>query len=194
MAGMSAGNLDGAIQHGREALHHLAESGDRQTEASCLANLAWSLFYRGLRSEGEPIIARALEAARAIGARAQEAYVHTGASDLFEPYGDWGRAFAESETGLAIAREIGHREWTVSALSSQGRVLPSCGDLPGARACHEEMLATARELRTTLWITDARSELGQDLLAAGELEEGARHLTEAIGAAHEAPQFIVRPS
>jgi class 3 adenylate cyclase/tetratricopeptide (TPR) repeat protein len=193
MALMISGDLDAGIQHGREALLHLAESGDRQTEASCLANLAWSLLFRGRRSEGEPIIARALEAARAIGARAQEAYVHTSTSNMLEPYGEWGRAFAESETGLAIAREIGHREWTVAALSSQGRVRRSCGDLREARAGHEEMLATARELRTTLWIADALSELGQDLLAVGELDEGARHLTEAIEAAHEAAQFTVRP-
>jgi hypothetical protein len=136
---------------------------------------------------------RALEVARAIGARPQETYVHAAAGELLEPYGDWGRAFAESKTGLAIARELGHREWTAAALSSLGRVRRNCGDGPGARACHKEMLGIARELRTTLWLADALSELGQDLCAAGELAEGERHLTEAIAAAHEALQFSMRP-
>jgi tetratricopeptide (TPR) repeat protein len=193
MALMIAGDLDAAIDHGREALSRLADAGDRQTEASCLANHAWALLYRGRRFEGEPSIARALEAARAIGARSHEAYVHAAAGELLEPYGEWGRAFAESETGLAIARELGHREWTAAALSALGRVRRSCGDIGGARACHEEMLRIARELRTTLWISDALSELGQDLLAAGELRDGGRHLVEAIDAAHEAVQFTVRP-
>jgi tetratricopeptide (TPR) repeat protein len=136
---------------------------------------------------------RALEVARAIGARGQEAYVHASAGNLLEPYGEWGRAFAESETGLVIARELDHREWTATALSALGRVRRSCGDVVGARACHEEMLGIARELRTTLWIADALSELGQDLLALGQLAEGGRHLAEAIEAAHETLQFTVRP-
>jgi class 3 adenylate cyclase/tetratricopeptide (TPR) repeat protein len=194
MSLLVAGDLDAAIAHGREALPRLEASGDRQTEASCLANLAWTLLYRGRRSEGEPYIARALEVARAIGARALEAYTHAAAGELLEVYGDWGRALTESETGLAIARELGHREWTVAALSSLGRVHRNCGDITGARAFHDEMLRTARELRTTLWIADALSEVGQDLLAAGELADGGRHLTQAIEAAHEALQFTVRPS
>jgi len=193
MALMVSGNLDAAIQHGLDALPRLVAAGDRQTEASCLSNLAWAQLYRGRRSDGEPNITRALEAARAIGARGQEAYVHAATGELLEPYGEWGRAFAESQTGLAIARELGHREWTAAALSALGRVRRSCGDVPGARACHEEMLGIARELRTTLWIADALSELGQDLVATGELAGGGRHLAESIEAAHEALQFTLRP-
>jgi tetratricopeptide (TPR) repeat protein len=193
MALMTSGDLDTAIAHTREALPRLAESGDRQTEASCLSNLAWALLYRGRRTEGESWIPRALEAARAIGARAQEAYAHVAAGQVVEPYGEWGRAFAEGETALAIARELGHREWVAAALSVLGRVRRNCGDVPGARACHEEMLAIARELRTTLWLADALGELGQDLIAAGELAKGERCLGEAIEAAHEAVQFTVRP-
>ena len=188
-----AGELDAAIAHYCEALPRLVESGDRQTEASSLTNLAWTLFYLGRRSEGESYLTRALEVARAIGARAQEAYFHVGAGDMFELYGEWGRAVAEYETGLAIARELGHREWTAAALSYLGRVRRSCGDLADARACHEDMLGIARELRSTLWIAEALSELGQDLVAAGEIETGARQLTESIEAAHEAGQKTVQP-
>ena len=192
MALMIVGELDASVAHAREALPRLVEAGDRQTEASCLSNLAWALLYRGRRAEGEPGILRALEAARAIGARAQEAYAHAAGNPL-EPYGEWGRTFAECETALAIARELGHREWTAAALSVLGRVRRNCGDVTGARACHEEMLGIARELRTTLWLADALSELGQDLVAAGEIADGARHLAEAIQAGHEAVQFTVRP-
>ena len=194
MAHLVSGDLDGAIGHAQEAIPRLVQVGDRSTETSCRANLAWSLLYRGRRSEGEPSIAQALELARAIGARAQEAYVHAAAGELLEPYGEWGRSFAESETALAIARELGHREWTASALSALGRTRRSCGDTAGARAGHEEMLGIARELGTTLWIADGLSELGHDLVAAGDLAEGARRLAEAIEAAREALQFTVRPT
>jgi tetratricopeptide (TPR) repeat protein len=193
MALMISGDLDASVAHAQEALPRLAEAGDRQTEASCLANLAWALLYRGRRAEGEPGILRALEAARAIGARGQEAYAHAAGGELVEPYGEWGRALVEGETALAIARELGHREWAAAALSVLGRVRRNCGDVAGARARHEEMLGIARELRTTLWLADALSELGQDLVAAGEIADGARHLAEAIQTAHEAVQFSVRP-
>ena len=140
MALMIGGELDASVAHAREALPRLAEAGDRQTEASCLSNLAWALLYRGRRAEGEPGILRALEAARAIGARAQEAYAHTAAGELVEAYGEWGRAFTEGETGLAIARELGHREWMAAALSSPsgacaGTAATSPGRARSTRRC-----------------------------------------------------------
>ena len=168
-------------------------SGDRQTEASCLSNLAFVLFYRGRRAEGEPWLRKALATTHAIGARAQEAYVHSVTGELVEPFGDWGLAFQEASAGHAIAREIGHREWTVATLATLGRLHRNCGDVAGARRLHEEMLAIARDLRTTLWIAGAVGEMGQDLVAAGEAADGARLLGEAVDLAGEAVQFAMRP-
>jgi class 3 adenylate cyclase/tetratricopeptide (TPR) repeat protein len=189
---MISGEIDASIEHMREALSRLAESGDRQTEASCMSNLAFALFYRGRRAEGEPWQAKALAAAQAIGARAQEAYVHWAAGELVEPYGDWGFALQEASAGLAIARAIGHREWTAAALAVVGRIHRSCGDVPGARRLHDEMLAIARDLRTTLWISAATDEMGRDLIAAAD-PDGARLLREAVELAGEAVEFAMRP-
>ena len=192
MALAISGDLDASIAHGREALPRLVESGDRQTEASSMSNLAFHLLYRGRRAEGEPWLGKALVAARAIGARAQEAYVHNIIGELSQPFGDWGLALQEASAGLAIARALGHREWTVATLGTLGRLHRDCGDLAGARALHDEMLAIARDLRTTLWIADATGEMGQDLIAAEETD-GARLLGEAVEMAGEAVWFTVRP-
>jgi class 3 adenylate cyclase/tetratricopeptide (TPR) repeat protein len=193
MALLISGELDASIAHGREALPRLAGSGDRETEASCLSSLAWAYLFRGRRSEGEACLPRALDAARAIGARAQEAFVHVTAGSLAEPYGEWGRAVAEGETALVIARELGHREWTAAALGVLGRVRRNCGDVGGARVCHAEMLAITRELGSALWLAEALDDLGQDLVVGGDIAGGARHLAEAIEVTREAAQFWLRP-
>jgi tetratricopeptide (TPR) repeat protein len=192
MALALSGDLDASIAHMRDALPLLADAGDRQTEVSCMANLAFALLYRGRRTEGEPWLGKALGAAHAIGARAYEAYVHSVSGELLEPFGDWGVALQEASAGLALARTLGHREWTVAALGSLGRLHRYCGDLVGARRFHDEMLAIARDLRTTLWIADAVGDVGQDGLAADE-DEGARRLGEAIELAGDAVKFAMRP-
>ena len=98
----------------------------------------------------------------------------------------------EAGAGLAIARALGHREWTVACLGTLGRLHRNCGDVTGARRFHDEMLAIARDLRTTLWIAGALGEVGQDLIAAGEAD-GARLVGEAVETAGEAIWFAVRP-
>jgi tetratricopeptide (TPR) repeat protein len=191
MALALSGNLAESTAHLREALPRLAESGDRQTEVSCMSSLAFVLLYRGHRADGERWMGKMLAAARAIGARAQEAYGHWVTSELVETYGDWGVALQEASTGLAIARAIDHREWTVAALAVLGRVHRNCGDIAGARRYHDEMLALARDLRTTLWIAEALGETGQNLgfpLPA----EGRRQLGEAVELAGEAVKFGAR--
>ena len=187
-----SGDLDASIEHMREALPRLVESGDRQTESSCMATLGFVLLLRGRRAEGELWMGKALAAARAIGVRSQEAYAHWCIGELVDPFGDWGLALQEATAGLAIAQEIGHREWTAASLATLGRIHRSCGDVDGARRFHDEMLAIATDLRTTLWIADAMGEVGQDLLAAAE-PDGARRLGEAVELAGEALKFAMRP-
>ena len=107
MALMIVGELDASVAHAREALPRLAEAGDRQTEASCLANLAWASSTAAGAPRANPAFSAALEAARAIGARAQEAYAHAAGGELVEPYGEWGRALVEGETGAGDRARAG---------------------------------------------------------------------------------------
>ena len=94
------------------------EAGDRHTEASCLSNLAWALLYRGRRAEGEPgIVARSRGSlGRSAPGRRRRMPTPPGAS--------WSSRTASgaapsprARPALAIARELGHREWTAAALS-----------------------------------------------------------------------------
>jgi class 3 adenylate cyclase/tetratricopeptide (TPR) repeat protein len=190
---MIAGALDEGVVHAEEAVRRLRALGDRVTEMSTLSILGAALAYRGDRAAGEARLQEALAGVRALGLRQGEAFAHLVLADALEPYGAYGRALREAEAGLAIAREIGHLEWTAASLSGVGRVRRWCGDVAGARRAHEEMLATTVALRTALWIADAEGELGADLLAAGERDAAAARLERAVAGAGEAREYDVRP-
>ena len=193
MALALSGDLDASLAHAREALPRLAASGDRQTEASCMSNLAFVLLYRGRRAEGEPWLEKALAAARAIGARAQEAYVRTSSAELFEPFGDWGLALQEASAGLAIARALGHREWTAAGLGTLGRLHRSGGDVAGARRLHDEMLAIAKRAPDDAVDRRRAGRGGTGPRRRRGGGDGARLLGEAVDLAGEAVWFAVRP-
>jgi tetratricopeptide (TPR) repeat protein len=189
MATALAGELDTAVAHAQAALPRLAAAGDRQTEASCTASLAFVLFYRGRRAEGDAAREEALALARAIGARAQEAAVRSITGELVEPFRRLGPRPLGGERGArrrprarppgVDGRRAGNPR-TASPLLRRRR-----------RRLHDEMLAIARDLRTTLWIAEAVGEVGQNAAAAGSAD-AAGLLVEAVQLAGEATKFATR--
>jgi len=185
------GRIDRGIEWEREALRRFERLGDRAAQPSVITNIGFWLAFAGRRAEAEPFLRRGLEAAVELGARADEAYAHMAMSWMLEQYGDLGPGLRECDTALALARRIGHREWTASGLASAGRIARICGEPARARGLHEEMLATARELGTALWIAGALAELGEDLVVLGDLDQSERYLREAIVTAGEAVEFTL---
>ena len=186
------GRIGRAIAREREALRRFQQLGDRPAMPSVITHIGfWLAFAGGRRSEAEPFVQQGLQTALELGARADEAYAHATLGWLLEQYGALGGALHESEIALALARRIGHREWTAAALAMSGRIARVCGAPARGRLLHDEMLAITRELGTALWISSGLTELGEDLIALGQPDEGERLLHEAITAAGEATQFIL---
>ena len=185
------GQIERAIEREREALRRLERLGERAAQPSVITNIGFWLAFTGRRAEAEPFLRRGLQAAVELGAGADEAYAHMSLSWMLEQYGELGAALHECEVALGLARRIGHREWTASALAGAGRIARICGAPARARDLHEEMLATARELGTALWIAGALGELGEDLVALGDLERSERCLQEALAPAREAVEFTL---
>jgi class 3 adenylate cyclase/tetratricopeptide (TPR) repeat protein len=186
-----AGRIELGIEREREALRRFERLGDRGAQPSVLTNIGFWLAFAGRRAEAEPFLGRGLQAAVELGARADEAYAHLALSWMLEQYGDLGPALRACDTALALARRIGHREWTASGLASAGRIARVCGAAGRALGRHEEMLATARELGTSLWIAGALAELGQDLVVLGDLDRAERHIREALATASGAVEFTL---
>jgi ATP/maltotriose-dependent transcriptional regulator MalT len=180
------------VAHAREAIPRLRALGDRVTEASCVGSLGYLLATLGDFSAGVVACRESLEICRTIGAQAGEAFAHVLLAEVWLTVGRLGLAHQEAATGLALARELSHREWMATGFSALGRVHRGLGDPSGARRLHEEMLAICRDLGSTLWLTDAVSEIGQDLLALGERGAGLARLEEALAGGGDALKFTVR--
>jgi len=164
--------------------------GDRSPEPSLLTSHGFWMIYGGEQA-GETLVRQGLAAAVAIGARSDEAYAHSMLGEAGEIFGAFGPGLAEGLIGLAVAREIGHLEWTVLALSILGRLRRDCDDTYGAVEAHEEMLGIARRLGAVIWIAEALGELGCDRLALGDQVEAALLLDEAISTGGSALKFVL---
>lgn len=177
-------------EYADRALAAFRNLGDRTPEPSLLINRGFWMLYCGERA-GEAVIRQGLAAAGALGARSAEAFAHAALGEAGEFFGAFGAGLRECLAGLAIAREIGHLEWTVIGLSLLGRLRRECGDPRGAVAVHEEMLGIARTLGAVIWIADALGELGADRLALGDDAAAAALLDEAISTGGNAVKFVL---
>jgi class 3 adenylate cyclase/tetratricopeptide (TPR) repeat protein len=196
MLGMNrwlAGDVATSFGFLESALVKLRAVGDRRTEIATLVSLGAAHARReGYRVAGA-FLDEALAIARSLEAPADEAFVRCAIADFGLVFGRHAAALSEASTALAIARELGHLEWTSYALRTIGRVYAECGDPAQARTIHEEELAIARRLGASIWIADALGNLGHDLLLAGELEPARSLLEEAITAGGECGEKVVHP-
>ncbi|MCC7103994.1 MAG: AAA family ATPase [Chloroflexi bacterium] len=192
MCALCAGDTEAAVACGREAIERLEALGDRATAATTMNMMGIALGYRGDRAAAEALIRRGAQTWVEIGARGGEAFSHMALAQAAEPFGAYDLALAEGEAGVAIAREIGHREWTAANLAFLGRTRRACGDVVGARRLHEEMLAIAGELGTALWYAEALGELGEDAAMLLDEATATRLLAESIAAGGDALLFTAR--
>jgi tetratricopeptide (TPR) repeat protein len=171
----------------------LRANDDRRAEISALCSQGGTLTFQQGLAAGLPLMRRAGDLARSLEARGDAAFVHAFAAEMQVCGGAFADALQVASSGLAIARELGHLEWTAYNLGMLGRLHAECGDLAGARALHEEELTLSRRLGAHIWIADALANLGQVLVYAGQLDAGRRHLTVAIEGAGECIEKVIFP-
>jgi DNA-binding CsgD family transcriptional regulator len=84
--------------------------------------------------------------------------------------GDYALALPATHDALRIAREIGHRQWTVGAGCILGNLFADLGDFAAARDQLAAALALAREIGSPYWVRSAAGWLAAALVQAGELD------------------------
>jgi class 3 adenylate cyclase/tetratricopeptide (TPR) repeat protein len=174
------GDFERSLTESEEAARRLHALGDLVTESSALVNIGFAHGYRDGFRAGEPWVRRALDLAMTSGARAAEAFARGSIAQIALPVGLYALARQEAETGLAIARAIDHREWTVMGLSMLGRARLGVGDAAGALRLHEEMLGLAEGLGAGIWLAEARTNVAEDLIAVGRAREADAQLARSI--------------
>jgi class 3 adenylate cyclase/tetratricopeptide (TPR) repeat protein len=169
------GHVTQARAWAETALPKLRAIGDRVTELSVVAMLGSTEFFVRGWAGGEPLLQQALAMAQAVGAQHAEAFVHGLMAQFGILVGRFGVVAREGRRGLALAREIRHREWTTMMLVNLGRLHDACGDRSGARGWLDEALGLARELGAPIWVADTLAALSRHCLETGD-EAGAERL------------------
>jgi class 3 adenylate cyclase/tetratricopeptide (TPR) repeat protein len=190
---MLSGHLDRAGGILDRVIPILHAAGDRRAESFALCSRGALRTMQQSLSVGRLDLDRARELARSLEARGDEAFIHAFTAELEMCFGAFGAAATNAARGLAIARELGHLEWTTYGLGMLGRLHAECGDVAGARVLHAEEEVLARQLGAHIWIADVLGNVGRDLVLAGELDEARRHLTEAIAVAGECTEKVIFP-
>ena len=166
-------NLRGALERAA------AQAPDAEEEVRLAGALRWFWFIRGYWSEGR----RRLEAALARRSRIPSfalARSLQGAARLARFQGDYGRARALSEEGLAVSRALSDEESRVWFLISLGALDLHQGNHAQATALFEEGLVIGRALADKGLVSMALADLGVVARIQGDFVRADALLTESL--------------
>ncbi|WBB71392.1 helix-turn-helix domain-containing protein [Micromonospora sp. WMMD1128] len=117
-------------------------AGSPHDEAVLLNFLGWARYFcRDRNTDGLAALARALELARRIGDRREEAWALTYTAAIQVRTGRGGSAVDHGRRAVELFREIGYALGEHSAASVQGAALASLGRFTEAAGLHREVLA-----------------------------------------------------
>jgi tetratricopeptide (TPR) repeat protein len=111
---LSAGRVDEATSHAREALALTRRLGARASEAHALC-LAGDIASTGNAAEAEGFYREALALAGDLGMRPSAAHCHIGLGKLYQRDGKHEQARTHVATGIAMYREMGMQFWLEKA-------------------------------------------------------------------------------
>jgi DNA-binding CsgD family transcriptional regulator len=129
----------------------------------------------------------AVQLARSSGWRSDEAHALIRLSVCLGWQGEYRRAFAAAQAGLAIAQEIEHREWLSDAYYVLGLLLLDLLAPSEAQQRLEQSLAIAKEIGSQLMIYVVSSRLAEVHLLQNEFHRAEAVLNEAL-----APEILPR--
>ena len=180
MASMQGGDLAQSRACYEQAAVLFEALDDRQGLASSLASLA----FVGGTYQFE-IAERAVKIAHEIGWRSGEAYalIMLGFGLGFQ--GEYARALDSIRSGLNIAEEIEHREWTTAGHCYLGLLYLDLLALSEAQGHLERALALAHEIGSGYWIQSAVMRLAEAHVARHDLGQANAVFEAAFGPSAE---------
>ncbi len=189
--------LQATVYYG-QAIPLLRELGDHRRLAFSLGTLATcGLAFQTDLMVGAPTeVAEsvrygelALKLAHETHWRPGEAYALISLAGCLGASGEYARALALVQRGLALAEELEHAQWSIAALWTLGTIYRALLALPTARAYYERALARAREIGSWHWIHCASGYLATVCVIQGDFAQAEAVLT-AAGADEGAPQTM----
>ncbi|MGZ3622810.1 MAG: LuxR C-terminal-related transcriptional regulator, partial [Ktedonobacteraceae bacterium] len=124
--------------------------------------------------------AEALRLARQAGLLGAEAFAELGMSYALASCGEFGTSLAHVQAGLAIASEIGHRQWTAAAYCAMGLIYVLQLEPTFAKDVLATALALAQELGSMWWIDLATTYLARAYLLKNDVERAEAVLAAVL--------------
>ncbi|OZV77020.1 hypothetical protein CA850_24955 [Micromonospora echinospora] len=161
-------------------------AGSPRDEAALLNFLGWARYFcQDRNTDGLATLAQALELARRIGDRREEAWALTYTAAIHIRTGRAGSAIDHCRRAVALFREIGYTLGEHSAASAQGTALAALGRFAEAAELHREVLVfhgRGNDLSRTgaaVARAGAMMSLGADLAGTGRWRDAADEYARA---------------
>ena len=126
--------------------------------------------------EAQPLHEEALKVAQEIGWRAGESFELWASAQVYGTIGDYKKALALAQAGLAVAQEIEHHQWIVAANLTLGYLYLDVMAWENAQPHLEQSLSLAHSVRSQNWIMLASGALARMGVMMNRLEEGRKCL------------------
>lgn len=184
MSSLMSSDFYAGIQHFQSALELYQALGDRHGVAAALISLR--LQNVSLQSDSlvlPPVVAtpdesmtQLLPLVQELGWRAGECFVLWSVGEGFAAIGEYGRALEIEEQAMALAREIGHRQWLAAATMLYGAVHADLMEFEVSERELEHAVALAREIASLHWTRNAAGFLATTYIAQSKLDQAQRTL------------------
>lgn len=161
-------------------------AGSPRDEAVLLNFLGWARYFcRDRNTDGLAALGRALELARRIGDRREEAWALTYTAAILIRIGSGGSAIDHCRRAVGLFREIGYALGEHSAMSAQGGALAALGRFAEAAELHRDVLVFygrgngLSSTGTAVAQAGAMMSLGADLAGMGRWRDAADEYARA---------------
>ena len=189
IASLLGGDILASVRYYDRAIALFQELDDRAGLASSLtgrghaggaAHTALAVVSSATPDEARQDFEEALRIAGEIGSPASEAWAlwSMGLHNMVQ--GQFGQALEVTQRSLAIASEIGHREWSVGSRSILGALYVELLAPEEARVQLKQALVLAKELRSQHWIHQATGALAAAYRLLNDLESAQTCLETVI--------------
>jgi tetratricopeptide (TPR) repeat protein len=162
-------------------LEYATRSGQHARVTAFAAAIASLLRQDGPWTDAITIHTTAVQAARHLGDRLDQANALNNLGDARLATGDYRGAAEVLEEALSIYRDLGNQLGVASALNDLGVVRLATGDYPGGTETLEKALGICRDLGERLGVANALNYLGSARRLTGDYPGAAQALEEALG-------------
>ena len=176
---VDAGETARAIDYARDAVDLAQKNEMENLSAQGLIDLGFSFLVRGSPDEAERYFLQALESAKRVKARVNEARARAAMASLRQQQNKPDEVIQYLEPALAFYQQGGYRSATSSCLALLARANLQKGDYAAAEKAHEQLLKLAQDSNDQSQIAQAHAERGSALAREEKFAQALDEMTQA---------------